>query len=97
MFDGTLAGYGGNDRGNELGGSTGTGASHAGARRPLIEAGAGAGVIDALTVHAGDRGHLREWTLDEIDAMEKRGQLLRTDYLDRLQHLSDTAKLNSGV
>ena len=33
----------------------------------------------------------------EIDAMEKRGQLLRTDYLDRLQRLSDTAKLNSGV
>ena len=49
----------------------------------------GAGVIDALTVHAGDRGHLREWTLVEIDAMEKRSQLLRPDYLDRLRRLSD--------
>ena len=55
-----------------------------------------AGVVDALTVHAGDRGPLGEWTLAEIDAMEKAGQLLRTDLVDRLQRLSDTAKLNSG-
>ena len=32
----------------------------------------------------------------EIDAMEQAGQLLRPDYLDQLQRLSDTAKLNSA-
>jgi hypothetical protein len=56
----------------------------------------GAWVTDALTVQPGDRGQLREWTDAEIDAMEQAGQQLRPDYLERLQRLSDTAKLNSG-
>ena len=56
----------------------------------------GAGVTDALTVHAENGRHRREWTDAEIDAMEQAGQQLRPDYLERLQRLSDTAKLNSG-
>ena len=56
----------------------------------------GAGSRDALTVQPGGRGQLREWTDAEIDAMEQAGQQLRPDYLERLQRLSDTAKLNSG-
>lgn len=54
----------------------------------------GAGVTDALTVHSESGRHRREWTDLEIHAMEKAGLLLRPDYLERLQRLSDTAKLN---
>ena len=57
-----------------------------------------------MTVDTGNGGHVveprqkekddyvtatREWTLDEVDAMERAGQLLRTDFLDRLRSLSD--------
>lgn len=48
-----------------------------------------------MTVQPRDRGHRREWTLAEIDAMEQAGRVLRPDYLDRLQRLSDTEKLNN--